>query len=294
VEDEENGSESTKKTKTAQMIMASADSSSPSGLIWDGENYSCAYDALFTVLFEIWSSDTRLWTRRFKEINQHHLKSLSACFKKYFNGQTSFETARDTVRHELYSQNPAQFPYGTRGTSVAALTSAILAPNDCVAISSPECTRCEYSEPTMNDRLEFILYEKEETPKSTAHWLCSLEHETHEECPDCSCALKQPISFKSAPNMLVFEINSKKIKISKTLKFVQDSEPVILEVRGLIYHGDFHFTSRIIGNDNNVWYHDGMTTGSTCKNEGDFDSFSTKKLSKCKGKRLLLVVYARV
>ena len=52
VEDEENGSESTKKTKTAQMIMASADSSSPSGLIWDGENYSCAYNALFTVLFE--------------------------------------------------------------------------------------------------------------------------------------------------------------------------------------------------------------------------------------------------
>ena len=106
--------------KTAQIIMASADSSSPSGLIWDGKNYSCAYGALFTILFEIWSSDTRLWTRRFKGINQHHLKTLSACFKQYFNGQTSFETARDTIRQELYSQNTAQFFYGTRGTSVAA------------------------------------------------------------------------------------------------------------------------------------------------------------------------------
>jgi hypothetical protein len=81
------------------------------------------------------------------------------------NGQTSFETARDTIRHEIHSQSPAQFPYGTRGTSVAALTSAVLAPNDFVVISSPECTSCEYSEPTMNDRLEFTLYEKEETPK---------------------------------------------------------------------------------------------------------------------------------
>ena len=98
----------------------------------------------------------------------------------------------------------------------------------------------------------------------------------------------------SAPNVLVFEINSKNIKISKTLKFVQDGETVVLDVRGLIYHGDFHFTSRIIGNDNNVWYHDGMTTGSTCENQGDFDSFSTKELLKCKGKRLLLVMYARV
>ena len=132
------------------------------------------------MLFEIWSFNTRLWTRRFKEINPHHIKSLSACFKKYFHGQTSFEKARDTIRHELYSQNPAQFPYGTRGTRVAALTSAILAPNDCVAISSPECTSCEYLEPTMNDKLEVILYEKEKIPKSTSHWLCSLEPETHE------------------------------------------------------------------------------------------------------------------
>ena len=69
--------------------------------------------------------------------------------------------------------------------------------------------------------------------------------------------------------------------------------PTILKT-AIIYHGDFHFTFRIIGNDNNVWYHDGMITGSTCENEGDFDRFSTKKLLKCKGKRLLLVVYARV
>jgi hypothetical protein len=146
-------SASTKKTKAVQIIIASNDPSSPSGLIWDSDNYSCAYDSLFTVLYEIWSNDTKVWTKRFKEINQHHLKSLSVCFQKYMNSQATFETARDTIRHELHSQSPAQFPYGTRGTSVAALTSAILAPHDFVAISSPECTNCEYSEPSINDRL---------------------------------------------------------------------------------------------------------------------------------------------
>ena len=186
--------------------MASADSSSPSRLIWDGKNYSCTYDALFTVLFEIWSSETKLWTRRFKEINKHHLKSMSACFKRYLTGQSSFETARDPVRHELNSPNPAQFPYGTRGTSVAILMSTVLAPDECVAISSPECTSCEYLELTMNDRLKFILDEKEDALKSTSHWLCSLKHETCEKCPDCSCALKWPIMFKSVPSVLVFEI----------------------------------------------------------------------------------------
>src|ERR1700685_2064546 len=49
------------KTKAAQMIIVSDNSSSPAGLIWDGDNYSCAYDALLTILYEIWSTDTKAW-----------------------------------------------------------------------------------------------------------------------------------------------------------------------------------------------------------------------------------------
>src|ERR1700683_3863023 len=128
------------------MIIVSDNSSSPAGLIWDGDIYSCAHDALLTILYEIWSTDTRAWTRRFKEINQHHLKSVSACFKKYRNCQASFETVRDTIRHDLHSQNPAQFSYGTGGTSVSALASVILAPQNSVASSTPACANCEYSE----------------------------------------------------------------------------------------------------------------------------------------------------
>src|ERR1700677_3459989 len=97
LEEHENLSAITKKTKAAPMVIASEDFSKPSGLIWDGDNYSCAYDALFTILYDIWSTDTKAWSRRFKEINQHHLKSLSACFKKYMNSQANFETARDTI-----------------------------------------------------------------------------------------------------------------------------------------------------------------------------------------------------
>ena len=103
--------------------------------------------------------------------------------------------------------------------------------------------------------------------------------------------MMQPISFKSALNVLIFEIN---IKLNKTLKFEQEGETIVLDVRGLIYHGDFHFTSRIIGTDGIVWYYDGMTTGSSCENEGDFDMLSSINLLKCKGKKLILVVYTRV
>jgi hypothetical protein len=135
LEESENFHASAKKIKAGQMITASDNSSSPDGLIWDGDNYSCAYDALLTILYEIWSTDTKAWTRRFKGINQCHLKSVFACFKKYMN----------------------------------------------------------------DDRLGFVLYEKEDTPKSTSHWLRSLEHKKQERCPQRFSAMMQPISFKSAP-----------------------------------------------------------------------------------------------
>jgi hypothetical protein len=43
-----------------------------------------------------------------------------------------------------------------------------------------------------------------------------------------------------------------------------------------------------------AWYHDGITTRSSCENEGDFNKFSSKNMLKCRGKNLILVVYARV
>jgi hypothetical protein len=48
-EEADNLSVSGKKTKATQAVIASNDSS-PSGLICDGDNYSCAYDTLFSVV----------------------------------------------------------------------------------------------------------------------------------------------------------------------------------------------------------------------------------------------------
>jgi len=64
LDEPENLSKSAKKTKAAPMVMASDNSSSPDGLIWDSNNYSSAYDAFLTILCEIWSTDTKAWTGR--------------------------------------------------------------------------------------------------------------------------------------------------------------------------------------------------------------------------------------
>jgi hypothetical protein len=44
------------------------------------------------------------------------------------------------------------------------------------------------------------------------------------------------------------------------------------------------------GTDCTVWYHDGITTRSSCENEGDFNKFSSRNLLKCRQNNLILVV----
>jgi len=38
----------------------------PPGTQWDGNNYSCAYDALFSILFNIWTTKPKKWKQYFK------------------------------------------------------------------------------------------------------------------------------------------------------------------------------------------------------------------------------------
>ena len=62
-----------------------------------------------------------------------------------------------------------------------------------------------------------------------------------QDVPNVFSAMMQPISFKTAPSVLVFEINTRNIKVSKALKFEWEGETAVLNVRGLIYYGDFYF-----------------------------------------------------
>jgi hypothetical protein len=40
---------------------------SPQGISWDNQHYNCAYDALFTCMFNIWVDHEAKWTARFNE-----------------------------------------------------------------------------------------------------------------------------------------------------------------------------------------------------------------------------------
>jgi len=92
----------------------------PIGLIWDSQDHSCAYDALFTILGDIWVFNPTAWTREFGLISSFANK-LGLGFQHVSLKQKNFEDARDSVRILLRNKYPVAFPYGTSGVDISDL-----------------------------------------------------------------------------------------------------------------------------------------------------------------------------
>jgi len=89
-----------KRQKTVKSLPQSGpifDEDGPIGLEWDGKDYSCAYDTLFTILFDIWAQDPRIWTKRFRSIGNEFLTALSKGFRHFEAGKMTLEDVRDGI-----------------------------------------------------------------------------------------------------------------------------------------------------------------------------------------------------
>ncbi|KIM73593.1 hypothetical protein PILCRDRAFT_80959, partial [Piloderma croceum F 1598] len=105
---------SERPTKKQKMTNFEEDNTPP-GTQWDGNNYSCAYDALFTILFNIWATKLKkMEEKKFQESNQY-LVTLHDGFQKYLRVVSTLETARDSVRTLLHKNDPVLFPSGHTG-----------------------------------------------------------------------------------------------------------------------------------------------------------------------------------
>ncbi|KAF8239845.1 hypothetical protein L208DRAFT_1559972, partial [Tricholoma matsutake] len=112
-------------------------------------------------------------------------------------------------------------------------------------------------------------------------------------CVQCQSSQKILHQFTVAPEMLMFSLNVTGIAISKTVRVKStNNKDSMLPLKGVVYSGEFHFTSQIIS-DKNVWYHDGMTTKSKCWDEGNAASFSEKTYMSCNNKNAVLAIYVK-
>ena len=194
----------------------------------------------------------------------------------------------------VHLEQPARFPMGCVGTSVASLATEICRTPNPVASSQLICKQCEYYEPQRSDRLAYIVHADRYTIGSTSRWIRTLEHEQQSRCPVCLAEMEQPIFYNEPPSLLVLEYSGKNVKTSHKLIIEHDKGFIDLYLRGIVYLGGFHFTCRIFSEGGDIYYHDGRETGVTCINDGQLKTMQYSSLQTCKNRGLILAVYARV
>ena len=94
----------------------------PSGLIWDGVNYSCGYDATCTILANIWFEDPNMWLRALAYLSGF-VGDFALAMRAVVVCKIYFDHARNVVRKHMHTSNPENFPYGPNYTSIDRITS---------------------------------------------------------------------------------------------------------------------------------------------------------------------------
>ena len=80
--------------------------------------------------------------------------------------------------------------------------------------------------------------------------------------------------------------------VSHRIKIKIEEEYKVLSLRGVIYHSNNHFCSRIVSVDGTIWYNDSITTGNNSIEDGHLSTTSYEELKNCNGKILVLAIYA--
>jgi hypothetical protein len=120
-----------KRTKLSEETTVTKDQSLL-GFVWDGENYSCAYDLVLTILLSIWMQNPSKWKGHFKDMNRTMNVLASGFHRSSENGGT-LESARNKVRRLLHQRNPALFPYGQAGTPISEMIEQLLRSDNIIA-----------------------------------------------------------------------------------------------------------------------------------------------------------------
>ena len=291
--------------------------SDPLGIIWDCRNYSCVYDSLFTVLYDIWTDAPNLWSDRFANVSGY-LSMLSEGFLLVKDKSVSIEVARDTVRLELNHLDSTEYPMGTVFTCLAALTHRMMVKREHrdsgkVFLS---CIACGYQGKTLLHIGEYVTLNdtgpfhdgRNQTNKISdcLGWhLSDRQKKSRIPCPRCSetntnqqSRLGLEIRMNRLPYIMCMMLNQDTIKIDEALTYSDAQYNILYRLRGVIYGDGNHFVARLIRKDGNIWYHDGMTTGSICVFEGRLDQIpdtewimTTERGYNCR--KAILAIYGR-
>jgi hypothetical protein len=143
----------------------------PKGFIWDPDNYSCAYDAIFTILHSIWMTEPQKWKEKLELINN----MMKPGFEQESIHQLTLEHVRNNIRHILHKRDPEMFLYNHIGTDIHDLVNILFQTDDVVTSCHYKCIICKHIiNIERNTKSSLIYYGNNTFTGTTADYLYSL------------------------------------------------------------------------------------------------------------------------
>ncbi|KAF8958461.1 hypothetical protein BDZ97DRAFT_1668456 [Flammula alnicola] len=262
----------------------------PLGLQWSQN--SCGFDSVFTVLYSIWNMNPNEWSEKLLALDNELLTFLINGFQKVFSNEEAFETIRDQFRFKIQTYSHGQFRFG-RFITVTSLCEAILVTSHLLSWN------CVYDCPNGHHRRGIGSYSSMISAgiirhNSIKNWINNPRECSETICRLCGENTFATYQFNILPDVLVFDFGGIKLVINFSIDVSFNNSQYKYKLAGIIYFGSNHFTSRIITQNGQIWFHDGITTGQQLEYEGTWDHIRDNlNLYRCGGKKAILAFYTR-
>jgi hypothetical protein len=275
------------KFSTNIVTQKSIQIANPVGLRWS--NNSCAYDAVFSILYSLWRDEPDHWSSVLCNINPTFFPSICSGFQDYHEGISTLESVRDDFRHAVHDSNIDHLSWGIYTSVNRVMLTLFTTPKEIFS-SQLACDNNHVVRRQMYSRNEsYMLHAGTNTYTSISNWIQGITEPSERQCGICNRHLTRRFHFPTCPKVLLFDISKNEMNIDSQIHITGDHQSVTLYLRGIIYYGNFHFTSRIIVN-NQVWFHDGVTTGMEMIYEGGLQHIENWFTTR--GQQAEIVVYA--
>ena len=242
----------------------------PRGISWSQN--SCGYDAALTILYSIWIDNSERWSENFKRLENQYLNALTISFEHMQTTNISFEIMRDSFRYFLQASNRQEFKFG-RYISITTLFETLCEGLDNIQIIYRMCIN-QHSF-YMHNSSSVLLSAGTNSFNSINQWISEYSEPTRQTCIICNLPLYLKYTFENIPEFLIFDFEGLQVnvfEINKSFLLNKDGIQYLFNLRGVIYFSQNHFTSRIITQSGQVWFHDGITLQHSMRYEGLLDT----------------------
>ena len=231
-----------------------------------------------------------------QKIGNHYLDNLVNNLENGLLTNLPLESIRDKVRQELHAAENTLFPYGPTEASVDLVAEWITYPSKPNDLDVMVCHTCGTEASFHPNQRISVIEAYTGNPISTQDAIENFHTpSTERSCHRCQVQLERFREFMTPPDIILLDISKWPLVICPVVKVpFADDQRVSLPLRGIVYHGSNHFTSRIIAKDGTIFEHDGTQANGMLVENGNLKLIDLDLLEKLKSSTANLAVYSTI